>query len=261
MNAKILLHGGLGNQMFGWAFGRSLSLELGADLYIDDSVLAVHKVKRELTLDIFPNIKLSRIDNQGLIADFADFSITYSNTYVDEILKELRDKPEIGTLNMNGYFQSKKLFEKHLDVIKKDFELPKRLLKDNAVSLQVRRGDYVGNEFHEVCTVDYYNKAIKMMQSKLENPTFYIISEDPEWVINNLQFNESPYEVPERRSSKSEKDDFETMMSCDFHIISNSSFGWWPAMLTAKEVISPSIWYKDKKDNEMIQSNWITIET
>jgi len=260
MNAKILLHGGLGNQMFGWAFGRSLSLELGADLFIDDSALAVHKVKRELTLDIFPNIELNRVDNKGLVADFADFSVIYSNTYIDEIFKELDGKP-IETLNINGYFQSKKLFEKHLDVIKKDFELPKRTLKDNAVSLQVRRGDYVGNEFHEVCTIDYYNKAIDMMKSKLGNPTFYIISEDPEWVINNLQFGELNYEIPERKSSKPERDDFETMMSCDFHIISNSSFGWWPAIFAAREVISPSRWYPDKKDNEMIQSNWITIET
>jgi hypothetical protein len=260
MNTKILLHGGLGNQMFGWAFGRSLSLELGADLFIDDSVLAVHKIKRELTLDIFPNIELNRVDNKGLVADFVDFSVTYSNTYIDEIFKEL-DGKSIETLNMNGYFQSKKLFEKHLDVIKKDFELPKRALKDNAVSLQVRRGDYVGNEFHEVCTIDYYNKAIEMMKSKLENPTFYIISEDPEWVIKNLQFGELNYEIPERKSSKFERDDFETMMSCDFHIISNSSFGWWPAILAAREVISPSRWYPDKKDNEMIQSNWITIET
>lgn len=261
MNAKILLHGGLGNQMFGWAFGRSLSLELGADLFIDDSFLGTHKVKRELTLDIFPNLKLNRLENRGLVADFSDFSITYSNTYVDEILKELSDKPEIETLNINGYFQSKKLFEKHVDVIKKDFELPKRNLKENAVSLQVRRGDYVGNSFHEVCTVDYYNKAIKMIQSKIENPTFYIISEDINWVIDNLQFGESSYEIPEKKSLKSERDDFETMISCDFHIISNSSFGWWPAFLSDKEVISPSRWYPDMKDNEMIQSNWITIET
>lgn len=263
MNIISNLSGGLGNQMFEYSFARSLSIDLGSNLYINDTNLSGHAVNREYTLNIFENIKKDILVDNGRTLSLTNFESEFEDNYYENILNSIKN--EIGkfdTLIINGYFQSKKLFENHLDIIKKDFDLPKRNLKDNSISLQVRRGDYVGNTFHEVCTIEYYNASIRMIQSKVNNPIFYIISEDPDWVINNLEFNESKFEIPIRKENKSERDDFETMISCDYHIISNSSFGWWPAILSdSKLVISPDRWYANGMKNEMIQPNWITIET
>jgi hypothetical protein len=51
MNIHLILNGGLGNQMFEYAFARSLSLDLGGELYLDDSNLKSHVIKRDYSLN------------------------------------------------------------------------------------------------------------------------------------------------------------------------------------------------------------------
>jgi hypothetical protein len=256
------LNGGLGNQMFEYAFARSLSIDLGADLYIDDTALSGHAAKREYTLNIFKNIKKGLLVDNNRTLNLSNFDSVFEANYYENVLNSIKNEIcKFDTLVINGYFQSTKLFKQNESIIREDFSIiPATLETDKTpVVLQVRRGDFVGNSFHEVCNIDYYNRAIQKMKELVEDPIFIIISEDTKWVAENINFDGCQFfENP----SNNELEDYEVMLSCDYHIISNSSFGWWPAFLSnPKVVISPSRWYPDKKDNEMIQSNWITIET
>ena len=258
----LILNGGLGNQMFQYAFAKSLSIDLNADLYIDDTNLSSHNIKREYTLNIFKNIQKDLLVDNGRTLNLSNFESIFEDNYYENVLNSIKN--EIGkfdTLVINGYFQSTKLFKQNESIIREDFSIKPATLDINKtpIVLQVRRGDFVGNSFHEVCNIDYYNRAIRKMKELVEDPIFIIISEDTKWVASNINFSGCEFfENP----STSELEDYEVMLSCNYHIISNSSFGWWPAFLTnPKVVISPNRWYANGMKSELIQSNWITIET
>lgn len=42
--------------------------------------------------------------------------------------------------------------------------------------------------------IEYYQNAISLISKKLENPKFYIFTEDPDWVDENLKIN-FPYKI------------------------------------------------------------------
>ena len=262
MKIVSTLNGGLGNQMFEYAFARSLSIDLNAELYINDNNLSSHQAKREYTLNIFKNIQKDVLIDNGRTVNLSNYGSTFSDDYYDSIIFSIKnDIDNFDTLIIDGYFQSSKFFYKNESHIRNDFYInPVKIETDKTpVILQVRRGDFVNNTFHEVCNIDYYNKSIQKIKELVENPIFIIISEDTEWVSENINFDGCEFfENP----STCELEDYEIMLSCEYHIISNSSFGWWPALLSnPKAVISPNKWYANGMENEMIQSNWITIES
>ena len=148
-----------------------------------------------------------------------------------------------------GYWQSYKYFEKYWDKISAEFT-PKNSLCDaaliyqseisscNAVSLHIRRGDYISNQkantVHGVCSIDYYKNATKAIKDDVLNPHFFIFSDDLDWAIENISFlaDITFVKLPK------ETVDYEEMflMSYSKHnIIANSTFSWWGAWLNRNE--------------------------
>lgn len=176
-----------------------------------------------------------------------------------------------------GYFQSEKYFyscketiinklliglKSHPKWLSVTEELNKLKLKTNKpiVSLHVRRGDYLNfPDIHPHCTIDYYNKAIKLLLEQIGEFYLYVISDDIIWCKNNFGNNAifSHY--------LDEVEDLILMVNCDHHIISNSTFSWWGAYLNSKKnkiVMSPSLWFGPKgpqDQQDIIPKGWIKI--
>lgn len=149
----------------------------------------------------------------------------------------------------NVYVQDYKYFEKYEDEIKKYFGQGIGFI--NKVSIQVRRGDYVENEFYiDLSETDYYKNAM----AKFPNDYFLVFSDDIEWckqqeIFKNCEFNEN----------KSDFEDLNKMASCKCNIIANSSFGWWAAYLNSspgKIVIAPKKWYTDGVERTICPPEW-----
>ena len=92
-------------------------------------------------------------------------------------------------LFLEGYFQSQKYFIKYEKEIRNDFQIITPLKKQtsdmvaymqsvNAVSIHFRRGDYVGNSVHETDKTAYYKEAMQIIESKVENPVYFLFSVD-----------------------------------------------------------------------------------
>ena len=163
----------------------------------------------------------------------------------------------------DGFWQNEKYFKEFDTELQSIFSMKGRLStssivyeeqikESNSVSLHVRRGDYVTskltNEIHGTCSLDYYQKAVSMIESKIKNPVFYLFSDDIPWVKDNFSFIENKKFI-QLDDETPPHDEIHLMSLCDHNIIANSSFSWWGAWLNnnkEKIVIAPFKWFNDK---------------
>lgn len=174
-----------------------------------------------------------------------------------------------------GYFQHEKYFKHLREDILKSFSLSvpldeknqtvlNKILETNSVSIHIRRGDYVHLEHvsktHGTCSLDYYKKAVEYITKKVENPHFFIFSDDIDWVIKNFKI-EYPFMVVDFNQEK-EYFDLNLMKNCKHNIIANSSFSWWGGWLNEnpqKIVIAPKKWTLKKQKCDILPSGWVKL--
>lgn len=284
--------GGMGNQLFQYAAGRAVALKNGAELKIDitgyenqDAIIT----PREYSLQPFniqenfasqeeiEKIKGSLSGRMNLILQKIGFS--KKNSYFVE--PKFSFNPEMLEIGKNaylqGYWQSEKYFKNIREIICKEFalkneynieekEITKEIKSCKAVSLHIRRGDYVSSattsKFHGICSLEYYAKAVAHMIGNLDDLKFFIFSDDIEWVKENLKID-----APKTFVSDGKLKDYEElilMSYCRHNIIANSSFSWWGAWLNnnpEKIVIGPKNWFVDKSvdTSDVIPETWIKL--
>lgn len=285
------LKGGLGNQMFQYALGRRLAIDHNTDLMLDTASFN-HDRLRVYRLDVF-NIKASASDRLPFVA--TDSRFKYVN-HIFQKIKSLFGKPyqiikEKGfpfdptilhcsdQAYLDGFWQSEQYFDSVSQIIREDLALKSPIADElqklaeqikatpNSVSLHVRRGDYIANPvttaYHGVYGVDWYLEAVSTIEERLTNPTFFIFSDDYEWVKENLHLK-SPAVFIRPSPDGQECNDLYVMSLCQNNVIANSSFSWWGAWLNTnpnKIVIAPKVWFIGGPQNthDLIPSSWIRL--
>ena len=267
----VRLQGGLGNQMFQYAFAKMLAVKNKTGVKIDLTLLENAKkdkfgIQRDFDLDIF-----------SLTPDFASKTeAAYFNGYPDgNLLQKLIfklssvlnprnlivqsnhdfDEKQLSIVDNScivGRWQSEKYFFTINELVRKDFQLKEEfipqtkvceMIRNNpkAISLHVRRADYVLGESNKVVRndlpygnleVDYYKKAIQRLLEQVDAPNFFIFSEDMDWAKKNLDFIPNKTFVESERSKIGMAHDLYLISQCKHHITSNSTFSWWGAYLS-----------------------------
>lgn len=282
----VKIQGGLGNQMFQYALGRSLSLANKTTFKIDSSYLrSSNQSNRSFLLDKFNTEAIEATDDEINL---------YISTY-QKILDCFRpDSKKKKVLKQSSFFYPKilnrsdgyfdghwnneKYFKTHEKIIRNDFTLKNRLgektelfskkilNEPQAVSIHMRRGDYVSikkiENRHGVLPISYYENALKKIMEKFSNVKFFIFSDDIEWVRKNF-----PKKYPAVFVSNPDIPDYEElalMSLCKHNIIANSTFSWWGAWLNnnpSKIIIAPQKWFNDASENtkDLIPSSWIVL--
>lgn len=141
-------------------------------------------------------------------------------------------------------FQCEECFGDVADEIRELFKLEPFDLQNppgtTAVGVQVRRGDYVGHSRLNVCTPEYFRNAMTWMRRRFPNPYFIVVSDDPAYCRQLFRTETDVRVMPPQEAI----DGLRTLASCDAHVISNSTFGWWGAWLGEKgPVCVPEIWH------------------
>jgi len=266
----VRISGGLGNQMFEYAFGRALASKNKTELLFDLSGLVAKEgeAQRYFSLDIF-NTKYkvaTKKDFKTLgIGDPADQTPsarakrytrrTYESFFPLEKRKDIIEPeysfvPEIAALGNNHYFagiwQSEKYFKNVAQKLREEFTLKKELidtsidaakmLKDkNIVCVNVRRTDYVTDENIKskigFAGKKYYENAVSYMLSKIPKAKFLVFSDDIEWCKENLKFIPNVFFISHKSAEKAFAKDFYLMSLCSHYIVANSTFSWWGAWL------------------------------
>ncbi|MEI6352472.1 MAG: alpha-1,2-fucosyltransferase [Candidatus Nomurabacteria bacterium] len=281
----VKIFGGLGNQLFQYSFALYLKNEFKDEIIKIDNGVNTNKkdILRKYALDNF-NISLDMASEKEIKKIKYPLSF-FSKVYLLIETKILR-KFNIGYENWvldkknyyySGFWQSFKYLEPVKDQIKKEIFLKesinekyKDLINDientNSISIHIRRGDYILDHntrlAHYTFGLEYYEKAMKIIEDRKSNILYLIFSDDIEWARDNLKINKNKIFV-----SSSELKDYEElilMSKCKDNIIANSTFSYWAAWLnTNKEkiVIAPKKWnniYQDCYKN-LIPKDWLVI--
>lgn len=276
--------------MFEYAFGRHLALKNNSELKVDLSFYE-NQTDREYMLDHFSlSVGIAFPNEIDLLKQrhFSKLNILKRKLYnsppyfIHE--KTLEFRPEnLRTqrdVYVDGYWQSEQYFIKSEAEIRADFQfrtMPSSANKGllslipncNAISLHVRRGDYVKNKalhkIHGTCSDNYYINAVNFIADKVSEPVFFIFSDDINWARENLVLN-YPAKFIDINDGAHAYEDLRLMSNCKHHILANSSFSWWGAWLNnnpGKITLSPKIWFADTELNKQASSirpaNWITI--
>lgn len=270
----IKLIGGLGNQMFQYAAAKALALHTKQDLKLDVSSFEEYKLRAYGLHHFNINAKTFKQKSKWFRKLENKLKLT---TYYNE--QSFMFNPEFFNINtknsvLYGYFQSEEYFQKYRDVILKDFKITSPLKKQthellinmsqtNAVSIHIRRGDFLKHEIHNTSKADYYKEALSIIESKIKQPTYYMFSDDMDWVKTNFKTNFKTIYV-DFNNATTAFEDIKLMSNCRHNIIANSSFSWWSAWLNTnpdKIVIAPKQWFNGDKYNyaDIVPKSWIKI--
>ena len=251
--------GGLGNQLFIYAFARSESLKNKYKVVFDlDTGFAKDNYGRKPLLDKhIPSLSVASKKTIYLFYLTKLFPILSRILFKSEIVVEpdfrkfFNLNPESlgkrSNLFIQGYFQSYLYSNEFAEQIKSDIKLDfhkTELVQDlatqitcsNSVSIHVRRMQY-----DNLLEVDYYLRAIELIKRNTENPTFFIFSDDMDWCKKNILGPDLLTLVT--HDVDDEAADLWLMTQCKHHIIANSSFSWWGAWLSKnnnKVVVAPA---------------------
>lgn len=280
----VKFQGGLGNQMFQYALYRKFQT-MGYDTYADLYHYQQTKYKtRPLQLAIF-GIDLREANRSDVIRMSGNedrwFDVVWlkhvgKKTYYRE--KDISYKEEIWKMK-NGYFhgfwQSEKYFSEIEDVLRREFVLSDTMQLDSenrhiqikikedqkAVSVHIRRGDYLKNPMYGgICTEEYYKNAIAYIKQQIGDARFYLFSNDMAYVQDRFRGEEFVY--VKNNSEDKGYIDLYLMSLCKYHIIANSSFSWWGAWLDAapsKIVVAPSKWLNNTSAKDIVPDKWIKL--
>jgi hypothetical protein len=287
----VRLTGGLGNQMFQYAAGRELAQRHQTELVLDVSAYENQpegETPRHYELGIFKH--------SARLADGAQVKLAAKAARASRLDKLLGRKPGITVVRESGfpfepavlkapdnsyligYWQSEKYFPSVRAELLEDFTLKHEpdaanaktaaeIAAVTAVSLHVRRGDYVTNanaaKFHGMTSLEYYREAIKQMAGQVKEPHFFVFSDDPGWCRENLKFD-LPMTFVTNNSGDKGYEDMRLMSQCRHHIIANSSFSWWGAWLNPradKIVLAPGRWFNDSTvdTRDIYAQGWVKI--
>jgi hypothetical protein len=289
----IKLTGGLGNQLFQYAIGRAISIQSQDKLYFDISsyswdklrayALTPFSISAEIAsksdIEILKGLKPSFNDRilyklKGQKIPYYKLPFIKEQSFIYDVnFKFFRKK----NIYLEGYWQSEYYFKTirsflitELSVGSKNFSQQGQRFRTqiesdpNSVSIHVRRGDYVSNsettDFHGLCDIQYYKRAIQKIILEIPNPTFYIFSDDKDYVKEIFQEKKNVVFI---EHIPVDYEELLLMSYCKHNIIANSSFSWWGAWLNSnihKIVIAPIRWFANtdmqQKVSDLLPIDW-----
>lgn len=283
--------GGLGNQMFQYAFGRELAERHDTELKLDLGVYTDPRQRQEpertYDLDIF-NIRATAASEDEIFR----LAKRLRNDIADRVLNRLLGvkaghirEPHFhfshqaydssDNVYLSGYWQSPKYFRETEHLLRGEFTF-RDPMSDNAVPIfdsisstnsvcvHVRRGDFVINPINGLYGADYYKKAEELVLERVSDPHYFVFSDDIEWCRSNLSFAGRTHFVDDDFGPRKFRDDLRLMSACKHFVIANSSFSWWAAWLNAepeKTVIAPAEWFRDPAldTKDLIPEEWLRI--
>lgn len=267
------IRGGLGNQLFQYAAARALAWKKGEQLKLDLYTYDTKGQSRSFGLDRFnidAEIASRKEIHQFTGSNFLTRLINKQENYLrcPGVLAQphyhfYEDFFQVPTpVYLSGYWQSEKYFREFESQVRSQFTLKDSLStsssrwkemiqKGSSVAVHLRRGDYSSrsnySSFFGTLPIEYYERAINAIRNKINDPKFFIFSDDINWCKQNFTFLRTDAEFVLHDEAVHATEDLILMSLCAHQIIANSTFSWWSAWLNyskSKVVFAPSKWFQ-----------------
>jgi hypothetical protein len=275
----VELKGGLGNQMFQYAAGKALAIELGLELrlshaFFETELENVAVTPRRYELSAFDiDLKATELDlikvrlSEKISRFFKAKNFYLKINEINEYKANTVFPAGYNNIYLTGYYQSDFYFNKIQEIIKKDFtfippyrenvELINRVTSTkNSVGILVRRDDFITAERDQSLPIAYFEKAINEIKSRIQNPFFYVFTiGEVAWSRSILKFSKNMEVIQNVGPNMKGFEKMRLMALCNHNIIPNSSYGWWSAWLNSnpeKIIIAPKNWHYDSEINKVI---------
>ena len=278
----IKMTGGLGNQMFIYAFYLQMRRRY-ADTRIDLSDMAHYDAHNGYELHrVFPQLEAEEVLwPQGLkkVVEFLFFRTVLERKQRPDTLRPFERRRLWPLTYFKGFYQSERHFAGVADEVRRAFTFDEGLAgkrtralleqiraDGRAVSLHVRRGDYLEPRTWRntgcVCGEAYYRDAVERMAQLAEEPHYYVFSDDIAWVRENIPTPPFTTYVDWNRGPDSWQD-MMLMAACRHNVVCNSTFSWWGAWLNAhkdKHVVAPARWSALAETPYICPPEWTLID-
>ena len=206
-----------------------------------------------------------RCERNGITIDYLKERIEY-----DTFLKLDTSK----NYYIFGFFTEEAYYRDRIDRIKKELKVPpltgrnaviaERMENCNSVSIHVRRGDYLSQTYSGqfLCLgEEYYRPAVDIIRQHIEDPEFFIFSEDADWVRKEFAWIDNKTIVDINKGNDSFRD-MQLMSKCKANIIANSTFSQWAAILNDNPghiTVYPARYMTDEDTEERTIPGWIRV--
>lgn len=266
------LAGGLGNQLFMYAFAKALAVRNSVVLLLDSQSGFLHdrNYRRNYLLDhlIPPEQKASRFQSRAwpLISRAIQSLDRKRNAHYPlgeryylrersaDFDAEIHDLHITHPVIVDGYWQTERYFddlplrdlihfpESLIRAIKAESQV---ILNSNAVCLAVRRYEEIPKLKRPMVILDanYYRRAMARLEEQVENPHYFVFAQDMQWARENLHSDHPITFSSEKDPDTGAIQDLYLMTQCRHYLISNSTLHWWGAWLNpdpGKIVIAPA---------------------
>jgi len=287
----IRLAGGLANRMFQYAYYLHLC-NIGRNVALDDVYRPTKWEFEKVSLQqIFPFTQYKRATTLQIL------SLCGGNDFFSKILRRLppikghlvrkqflHNFEELAKINGNVYvigtFSSLRYFSDVEEKIRQEFQftqfqeeknsnMQRKFSMCESVAIHIRKGkDYNRKNMHGTCDVEYYNNAFQYIKERVNNPQFYIFTDNREWVTQNIKSINYTLIDWNPVSGVGNHYDMQLMSNAKHNIIANSTYSWWGAYLNSnpnKIVIAPKKWFnievikKNSQELGFIPENWIVL--
>lgn len=282
----VRFKGGLGNQMFQYAFVEALRRR-GRKVGCNLGFYRIHNSVMPFVLDkVFENVDLQEVDDEIFDAVDSEWKkIKQDSDLLNKFKRNIKrrffyveegsciyDENVFKTVNCTfvGYWQTYKYFVEIKEHILHSFEFNikdhklKSLaekLKPNYYGVHIRRKDYLHIDAHNICGLKYYVEAIQYVKAGQADAKFIFFSDDISWVKENFCFEDMIICEENLYTDYQDWYDMYLMTQCAGNIISNSTFGWWGAWLNQNNgiVIAPKQWIKGMRTPDIWCEDWIKL--
>jgi hypothetical protein len=268
-NVVLYPRGGLGNQLFQYGAALQLSIDLGCQITIDDSLLNpkvtmnVGVASRHLELDEFNNQVSTTTRSRGLSSRFRSKAMTIQRLVGDKaprlLLKigvfanERTDQIEVfrtirKSVVINSYCSSPAYFPGCQDELAKQIsqirqpsqwyiQTTKELAEDAPIALHVRLGDYKNlGSIYGSPDPEYYSNAVKLITEKIGKRPIWLFSDESELASKILEKHITISRVIDPKASDRAIEHLNLLGKCQGIVCANSSFSWWGGFLSSQLV-------------------------
>lgn len=294
----VRLQGGIGNQMFQYAFYRNLKF-ISRDVTLD--LAWFKRGNRPLKIfDAFDLPEANKLDEYHESKIYKPITVRLINRVLRKISKyELSTTKSLNRFifenddfypqaylhiknaTLVGYWQSEEYFSNIKSQIPKIFSFKQisnesvnaakyRILNSHQnTSLHWRRGDYVGNKSLGLNLDKYFMRSLKYLINERNIKQVFVFTEDTDWVKKKLYsfgIVLNYYFISDEILRHEDFHELYLMTQCENNIISNSSFSWWGAYLNQKKdkiVCAPDKWTNVNysiRFKDILPIDWISIE-